>query len=98
MPEEIELATDRISLRACFPKEDRTTKNALTHLGEAIASTLPVAAIQHAAGKARPLGRLLCNRLPCNGTHSKRQWPKRATWAAMKHDRSTGPPELPRVL
>lgn len=42
MPKDIELATDSISLSACFPKEDQTTKNALTRVGEAIAQILPL--------------------------------------------------------
>ncbi|TCS48220.1 hypothetical protein EDD52_1574 [Primorskyibacter sedentarius] len=46
MPKDIELATDGISLSACFPKEDQTTKNALTRLGEAIAQLLPLTSLE----------------------------------------------------
>lgn len=46
MPKEIELATDSIILCTCFPKEDQTTRNALTRLGEAIEQQLPLTSLE----------------------------------------------------
>ena len=46
MPKEIELPTDGMGLSTCFLKEDQTTRNALTRLGEAIAQLLPVTSLE----------------------------------------------------